>query len=524
MLDFIICLAMTIAMMLFMERLVQPRAANRRLLHRLSLLSAMPAVVFYMTIFMISYRPILSFGAALITFSTIILFNNAKYAALQEPLVFSDFALLRQMVQHPALYLKYIGAFNLLALALVAVAGIAVDLLYEMPVIARHALNDFFPAALYLFVVLGMIYSVTRGPFRGAFVQLLRRFGTETDVRRDIDKLSLVVCLIFYFFLANEKAPPAAKPAARPAPQAWPAGPSQLPPVVVVQSESFFDARRLHASIPHGVLSRWDALGAEAAYRGHLKVPAWGANTMRTEFAFLSGLPSEALGVHRFNPYLNLCKAPVWTLARQLRAMGYRTVCVHPYASTFFDRDKVFPNLGFDLFLDIESFEGAAKFGPYVSDRAVAEKIIAVLQDTAVPQFVFAITMENHGKWERGRLDGDAASAPGQPKTPLGSAELGLYLQHLANADAMAGQLTDYLRERPGDGVFCMFGDHVPSLPAAFGRADYAESSTDYLVWKKSGRQPRLLDIEVDVLGRLVLDAVLNEANHAAIRAQPAAV
>ena len=128
MLDFIICLAMTIAMMLFMERLVQPRAANRRLLHRLSLLSAMPAVVFYMTIFMISYRPILSFGAALITFSTIILFNNAKYAALQEPLVFSDFALLRQMVQHPALYLKYIGAFNLLALALVAVAGIAVDL------------------------------------------------------------------------------------------------------------------------------------------------------------------------------------------------------------------------------------------------------------------------------------------------------------------------------------------------------------------------------------------------------------
>jgi hypothetical protein len=527
MLSFILCLTMTIAMMLLMERMVKPRApSNRRFLYRLSLLSAMPAVVFYITIFMISYRPILSFGAALITFSTIILFNNAKYAALQEPLVFSDFALLRQVVQHPALYLKYIGVFNLLALAFAAVAGIVVDLYFEAPVIARPTLNDYFPTALYLFVVLGMIYSVTRGPLRGAFLQLLRRFGTETDVRRDIDKLSLVVCLIFYFLLANEKAPSSApaKPAVRPVPQNWPTASMQLPPVIVVQSESFFDARRLHPSIPNGILSRWDALGTEAVYRGHLKVPAWGANTMRTEFAFLSGLPSEALGVHRFNPYLNLCKAPVWTLARQLRAMGYRTVCVHPYASSFFDRDKVFPNLGFDLFLDIESFGGAARFGPYICDRAVADKITAVLEGASAPQFIFAITMENHGKWERGRLDGDTLAAPNLPKTPLGSPELGMYLQHLANADAMAGRLTDYLRERPGDGVFCMFGDHVPSLPSAFGRADFAESSTDYLVWKKSGRQPRMLNVDVDVLGRLVLDAVLNEANHAAIRAQPSAV
>jgi hypothetical protein len=524
MFEFILGLAMTIAMMLLMERLVQPRATRWRFLHRLSLLSAMPAVVFYISIFMISYRPILAFGAALTTLSTIILFNNAKYAALQEPLVFSDFALLRQVVQHPALYLKYIGVFNLLALAFAAALGIAADLSFETPVIARHTINDFFPTALYLFVVLGMIYSVTRGPFRGAFVQLLRRFGPETDVRRDIDKLSLVVCLIFYFLLANEKAPAAAKPSVRPAQPSWPATSSELPPVVVVQSESFFDARRLHPSIPQRILSRWDTLGAEAAYRGHLRVPAWGANTMRTEFAFLSGLPSEALGVHRFNPYLNLCKAPVWTLARQLRAMGYRTVCVHPYASSFFDRDKVFPNLGFDLFLDIESFPGAAKFGPYISDRAVADKIVEVLQDASAPQFIFAITMENHGKWERGRFDGNGGAVPDLPETPLGSPELGMYLQHLANADAMAGQLTDYLRARPGDGVFCMFGDHVPILPSAFGRADYAESSTDYVVWKKSGRQPRVLNVEVDVLGRLVLDAVLNEANHAAIRAQPSAV
>ena len=132
--------------------------------------------------------------------------------------------------------------------------------------------------------------------------------------------------------------------------------------------------------------------------------------------------------------------------------------------------------------------------------------------------------MENHGKWERGRLDGDAGRSTNLPEAPLDSHELGLYLQHLANSDAMAGRITDHLRQRAGEGVFCMFGDHLPSLPMAFNRADYVDPTTDYLVWKKSGRQPRTLDIDVDVLGRLVLDAVLNEANHASVRAQPAAI
>jgi len=92
-----------------------------------------------------------------------------------------------------------------------------------------------------------------------------------------------------------------------------------------VQSESFFDPRLLHRGIADGVLGNYDALRAAGA-SGRLAVPGWGAYTMRTEFAFLSGIGANRLGVHRFNPYRRFARQPISTLAWYLRTIGYRTV------------------------------------------------------------------------------------------------------------------------------------------------------------------------------------------------------
>src|SRR5690606_3910247 len=107
---------------------------------------------------------------------------------------------------------------------------------------------------------------------------------------------SLVVCLIFYFLLSNEHNPARAPkkqdqpPSSRVARRdpGFLGRAAELPPILMVQNESFFDARRIHPSIPPGILRNWDAVGAASAYRGRLTVPAWGANTMRTEFAVLT--------------------------------------------------------------------------------------------------------------------------------------------------------------------------------------------------------------------------------------------
>src|SRR5204863_52509 len=74
-------------------------------------------------------------------------------------------------------------------------------------------------------------------------------------------------------------------------------------PVIIVQCESFFDARRLSPLIQRDFLAGFDACRASAGLFGRFDVPAWGANTMRAEFAVLTGVPESELGYDRFNPY-----------------------------------------------------------------------------------------------------------------------------------------------------------------------------------------------------------------------------
>lgn len=281
-----------------------------------------------------------------------------------------------------------------------------------------------------------------------------------------------------------------------------------LPNLVVVQSESFFDARELFAGIRPEILREFELLQRSAACFGKLAVPAWGANTVRTEFAFLSGLSGENLGVHRFNPYRKMARQGVPTLAGFLKNLGYRTVCVHPYPAGFYNRNKVFPVLGFDEFIDIRSFEGVARTGPYVGDVALAEKVCALLGDSSTqPIFVFVITMENHGPlhWEKVQ-EGDVERLYSTPP-PDDCDDLTIYLRHLHNADRMAGMLRRRMEDLPGSSWLCWFGDHVPIMSNVYSALGEADGQTDYLIWGK-GYLPDdgiRLDIEVDDLGHQLL-------------------
>jgi phosphoglycerol transferase MdoB-like AlkP superfamily enzyme len=281
-----------------------------------------------------------------------------------------------------------------------------------------------------------------------------------------------------------------------------------LPDLVVVQSESFFDVRDVFAGIRPEILREYDVLKKSAACRGKLAVPAWGANTVRTEFAFLSGVGAEELGVHRFNPYRKLARQGIPTLAGFLRSLGYKTVCVHPYPAGFYRRDEVFPLLGFDEFIDIRSFDGVEKTGPYVDDVALAGKVCTLLGTSpAQPIFIFVITMENHGPlhWEKVR-EGEVQRLYSSPP-PDGCDDLTVYLRHLRNADHMAAVLRDRMNALPGPGWLCWFGDHVPIMPKVYAAMGTPDGRTDYLLWKKGdiACDGVLLDMEVRNLGRLLL-------------------
>ena len=424
-------------------------------------------------------NPWLAMGCLVVLFLILVLVNNAKVASLGEPFVFQDYEYFTDMVRHPRLYIPFFGWGNFL----VSVAG-GLGLLYfafsGAGPLLRHDWGRAIPAGLACMMFgAACVWAAEKRPLRVSF-----------DPLGDLGALGFVAGLWRYWALSR-KLPEVSSPFdgldSRPV-RSLRTTQKALPHMVAVQSESFFDPRRLFPAIRPSVLAEYDRLKAQSRAWGALRVPAWGANTVRSEFSFLSGIDASLLGAHRFNPYRALARGwKIATLAAFLRSLGYRTICIHPYFRSFYLRDKVMPRMGFDAFRGIESFTGARCFGPYISDMAVADMILETLKTASAPTFVFAITMENHGPLHLeavGQADeGELySSAP-----PENFEDLTVFLRHVRSADAMIGTLAAGAAacDRPME--MCWYGDHVPIMPKVYAALGKPCGDVEYVLWN-SGR------------------------------------
>jgi len=230
---------------------------------------------------------------------------------------------------------------------------------------------------------------------------------------------------------------------------------------------------------------------------------------MRTEFSFLTGLAYEDLGFYRYYPYEYLADMPVTSIASALKQRGYYCVCIHPHPASFFGRDKIFPQLGFDEFIDGSVFDNNSdKFGPYISDQAVAEKVLEVTQEkTAKPLFIFVITMENHGPLHLEKISQQDQAEFFENKSTQQDDELGIYLRHLSNADKMINRLTTAYSTAQQETLLCFYGDHVPSLPKIYAANEYDNPNSDYFIWhsKKKNRPNNKQTLAIESLASLLL-------------------
>jgi phosphoglycerol transferase MdoB-like AlkP superfamily enzyme len=229
------------------------------------------------------------------------------------------------------------------------------------------------------------------------------------------------------------------------------------PHLLLLQLESFCDPRRFGLA---RALPNKDRLAASALKQGLLSVSAFGANTMRTEFAVLTGIDDAALGLDRFNPYFRFARQPLQSLAWALRGAGYQTACLHPFDPHFFGRDKVLPALGFARFDAAAAFTQAERMRGLVADAAIAARLQDELATATSPGLWYVISVAAHGPW------------PGE-NPALGWADC------MAATDAMLGTVMQAAQQSPRPVVIAAFGDHRPALREAQGGTD-----TDYLVWR----------------------------------------
>jgi hypothetical protein len=521
------------------ERLLIPRPALRRPADCWMLHVGLWCVGFGL-LYTLTARPLFSGVNLLLLWVLIVLVSNSKYHSLREPFVCADFEYFSDAVKFPRLYLPFFGFGKAAVLAVGFLVYLWAGLRFEVPGARVEAL---------LPVVIGL------GLLRLGHRRVVPSFDAERDVRgwglaaslwryfwaarAPIDQAGLgspFACegsVRAAGAFAGKPAPTgngggvgspvdcegsvraAGAFAGKPAPtgngggvgspvdcegsvraagafagKAAPTG-NGLADLVSVQSESFFDVRGLWPGVRAEVLGEYDVLASQALARGKLQVAAWGANTVRTEFAYLTGIPSERLGVHRFNPYRVLARRGLPSIASRLKALGYRTVCIHPYDGGFYGRNKVLPALGFDEFIDVRAFNPSQKAGPFIGDCAVAQKIRELLEapGRTQPLFIHAVTMENHGPLH---LESVAEhELPAWFDRPLqpGMQDLAPYLRHIGNADRMLGMLRETLLSQPNEALLCFFGDHVPILPEVYQAVGAPAGDTDYLIWSNR-RQP----------------------------------
>jgi len=428
--------------------------------------------------FTLCRRPWLSMLFSTAIFTCLIVVNNAKYQSLREFFVYQDNDYFWDCLKHPRLYFPFLGvvptALTFAAIGLALWGGITL----EVPLTQGHSLLAVW---LSLVVVLALSCALL---YLGSNNVGALRFDPEHDLK------TLGFFGAYWLYRGAELLPSVdlTQRSSLPKPSAFKA-PRVLPNIVVIQSESFFDPRRMYSQVKPEVLQHFDRVRREADLYGLFEVPAWGANTVRTEFSVLTGVDVLKLGVDRFNPYRRLINFGVPSLARLLQQQGYRTICVHPYPANFYKRDKLFPMLGFDQFVDITEFEAVTKQRKgdchFVGDQVVADKVLELLgQESEQPTFVFVITMENHGPLHLESLpETDKQEWLTEP-LPEGCEDLGAYLRHLGHADQMIKKLTEGLASAGRPGTLAWYGDHVPIMEKVYKQLRTPSGDTDYFIWR----------------------------------------
>jgi len=354
-------------------------------------------------------------------------------------------------------------------------------------------------------VVIGRLLFVipSSRPLCDRLAAFYRRVEPSRDPVSDAAQFGLLATCVIHATLARaERGDRQRKAQAK----KWPALPANGP-ILIVQGESFVDARRLAPALADH-LPHFARLQAEAVQSGKLTVPCWGANTIRSELAVLTGLGSDDIGLDRFNPYEHFARVPLPSLAQQARAAGYSTICIHPYDANFYYRDKVMPLLGFDRFIGIEGFAGAERSGPYVSDVAVAECVARYVRDFGPRVLIFVITMENHGPWDAEHDSLPPASLPESWRGLPDAAETGRWLRHLQSTDAMIPILRDAITASGSPGWLVFYGDHQPSLSGAFRAAEADDGRSDYAIWGSNAAPGAGADIAAEEIAEALMKAM----------------
>ncbi len=293
----------------------------------------------------------------------------------------------------------------------------------------------------------------------------------------------------------------------------------KLPNIIFLQLESFFDitkVERLKFSedpIPffRECMDKYSS--------GYLSVPSVGAGTANTEFEIITGMDLDFFGPGEY-PYKTVLKERTCeTICYDLKPYGYTTQAMHDNRASFYGRNEVFSQFGFDYFTSMElmNIQEYTSNG-WAKDKILTGELLKALKGTENKDYIYTISVQGHGGYptEPSMEEQKIQVTDGYKSESEKNAtqyytnqiyEMDLFLKELTEA------LTKYKEESGEDVILVCYGDHLPTL--YFEEEDLQNKNqyqTQYFVWNTMDLPVVKEDIEAYQLSSRIMEKLgINE-------------
>ena len=283
-------------------------------------------------------------------------------------------------------------------------------------------------------------------------------------------------------------------------------------------NESFTDLDYLeHVELTEEPIPKFKAL-EDNCIKGTLISSIFGGGTPNSEFEMLTGNTMAFLPDGMIS-YQQLIDSPIPTIPSHLKNYGYSNTAIHLYRPEYFSRNRIYPLLGFDRFInetnsnvEIELIRNDEKEiqGDYALDRCSFESIKKVTEENNDPYFTFCVTIQNHGGYWHWFQDIMVTNAFSDYAND--------YASIIRITDDEFEKMLDYYSNVDEPTIIVMYGDHQPNLFDDFYNSiwegyDYTEDEKRYMkakvpfvVWANYDiEEAEMGEMSINYLGPLVM-------------------
>ena len=257
----------------------------------------------------------------------------------------------------------------------------------------------------------------------------------------------------------------------------------EKPNILFLQLESFFDLNKVKKiKMSQNPVPTFTKLRKKFP-SGYLNVPVVGAGTVNTEFETMTGMNMDDFGPGEYPFKTILNKKSCESIAFNLRPYGYKSHAIHNNTATFYGRNHVFANLGYDTFTSIENMDEVEETqNEWAKDKCLTKYIMDTLKSTKKQDFIYTISVQGHGAYPSEDL-GSTIKVKGIEDEGLKN-QYEFYATQTYEMDAFVNELTKKLKKYKEKTILVMYGDHLPSLGITGNDLENGNVyQTEYIIW-----------------------------------------